>query len=111
MKKVVKSRPSRRGVPGPKAQSAKRLGPAVEDVRRLRAVNLESLGRNLLQVWGLAQVCATMFSAVEAPGAAGRRRRYDTPGCKGGLRTGPILGGTAMFELAVGAAAARRSPV
>src|ERR1700722_2610225 len=37
MKKVVKSRPSRRGVPGPKAQSAKRLGPAVEDVRRLRA--------------------------------------------------------------------------
>jgi GT2 family glycosyltransferase len=37
MKKVVKSRTSRRGVLGPKAQSAKRLGPAVEDVRRLRA--------------------------------------------------------------------------
>jgi O-antigen biosynthesis protein len=37
MKKIVKSRTSPRGVPGLKALSAKRLGPAVEDVRRLRA--------------------------------------------------------------------------
>jgi Glycosyl transferase family 2 len=61
MKKVVKSRTSRRGVLGPKAQSAKRLGPAVEDVRRLRA----ELGNQARIVAGQSRMIGR-FQAMQA---------------------------------------------